>query len=78
MSGPSLRAAINEHCRQCVYDRACPGTWRQQVTLCRAEACSLWHVRPQTAVTIPESVVVWYGAEKGPFPPMGEAGGVPI
>jgi len=42
-----------------------PGTWRQQVTLCAAIECPLWHVRPKTTAAIPEAVLRWYGAEKG-------------
>lgn len=65
MKGQSLRTAVDKHCRQCIHDNLCPGTWRQQVTLCTAKECSLWHLRPKTASAIPESVLRWYGAEKG-------------
>jgi hypothetical protein len=42
----SLRKAINGYCRQCIYDSADAGTWRQQVTLCTSTECSLYPVRP--------------------------------
>jgi hypothetical protein len=44
---PSLRAAIDNKCRECIYDPT-PGngTWRQQVTACTAVDCSLYPVRP--------------------------------
>lgn len=61
----SLRKAINDHCASCVYDKCSPGTRLQQITLCSVESCSLWPVRPKTAHTIPESVIVSYGAKKG-------------
>ena len=41
-----LRQAIDGYCKQCVYDSCDVGTWRQQVTLCTIEKCSLHHVRP--------------------------------
>lgn len=67
MKGTSLRAAVDQNCKQCIYDIQSPSTWRQQVTLCAIKECPLWHVRPQTASDIPESVLRWYGAEKAPF-----------
>lgn len=42
----SLRALLNAHCRDCVYDPANGGTWRQQVENCTVKACSLYSVRP--------------------------------
>jgi len=67
MKGVSLRESINRHCKQCIVDPCSPGTWRQQVTLCSAENCDLWNVRPRTTAAIPESVLCWYGAEKRDF-----------
>jgi uncharacterized protein YjlB len=42
----SLRAAINEHCKQCVYDKGAEGNWRQQVTAWQGYSCKLSEVRP--------------------------------
>lgn len=43
----SLRKAINEKCRDCIYDPLSGlGNWRQQVTACTIKTCSLWPVRP--------------------------------
>lgn len=43
----SLRKAINDKCRDCIYDpQSGLGNWRQQVTLCTIKACPLWMVRP--------------------------------
>ena len=42
----SLRAAINAKCRECVYDPAAPGTWREQVAQCSVIRCPLWPIRP--------------------------------
>ena len=43
----SLRAAINEKCRGCIYDSEGRGTWREQVGQCTIVSCSLWKYRPQ-------------------------------
>ncbi len=43
----SLRKAINEKCKDCIYDPLSGlGNWRQQVAGCTSEDCSLWPVRP--------------------------------
>lgn len=42
----SLRKAINEKCKDCIYDPLDSGNWRQQVTGCTSRDCSLWLVRP--------------------------------
>ena len=43
---PSLRAAINANCKDCVFDSTESGTWRKQVENCPVKACSLYPVRP--------------------------------
>jgi hypothetical protein len=46
----SLRAAINAHCKWCIYDPKCGlGNWRQQVEACAITRCSLWPVRPTSS-----------------------------
>ena len=42
----SLRKAINEKCKECIYDRLQPGNWRQQVEGCLSPRCPLFAVRP--------------------------------
>ena len=44
----SLRSAINQHCKDCVYDDQAKGegTWRQQTEACTVTKCSLYDVRP--------------------------------
>lgn len=42
----SLRNAINAKCRDCSYDDAAPGTWREQVAQCSVTRCALWSLRP--------------------------------
>lgn len=43
----SLRAAINQQCKSCIYDpKAGTGTWRQQVEACTVKHCALYPVRP--------------------------------
>jgi hypothetical protein len=44
----SLRAAINAKCKECIYDRMAPGTWRQQVENCTCKRCPLYDVRPKS------------------------------
>lgn len=56
----SLRNAINEYCKSCIYDEMAMGTWKQQVTLCLVGNCKLFDVRPTTD-RIPASVLKYYG-----------------
>ena len=44
----SMRKAINEKCRDCIYDKCAPGNWRQQVEACAIVACSLYPYRPKS------------------------------
>ena len=60
----SLRKAVNDKCKDCIYDDAAAGTWRQQVTLCSSPDCPLYEVRPQTKALIPENVLIYYGIAK--------------
>jgi hypothetical protein len=59
----SLRIVINEKCKDCIYDPASSGTWRQQVALCRVKSCALYDVRPKPTSPIPESILRWYGVD---------------
>lgn len=43
----SLRKPIDDYCKECIYDPATEGTWRQQVSLCSVNSCPLWSVRPR-------------------------------
>jgi hypothetical protein len=45
---PSLRKAVDRHCRACIYDPSpCTrGTWREQVAACTSSHCPLFDVRP--------------------------------
>jgi hypothetical protein len=65
----SLRAAVNDHCKSCIYDNLAPGTWRQQVTLCDAISCPLYGVRRKTAYPIPESTLSYYGDKSASYQP---------
>jgi hypothetical protein len=42
----SLRKAINNKCKECIYDPYEPGTWRMQVEGCTSLHCPLYPVRP--------------------------------
>lgn len=46
----SLRKAINDKCKECIYDPiAGRGNWRQQVEACTSRACPLYIVRPTSS-----------------------------
>lgn len=45
----SLRKAINEKCRDCIYDpNSGLGNWRQQVQACTCTSCPLFPYRPKS------------------------------
>jgi hypothetical protein len=49
----SRTKAINEKCKDCIYDHAAPGSWRAQVEACTSEtSCALWPYRPLTIETL--------------------------
>ena len=56
----SLRQAVNDHCRSCIYDSKARGSWRQQTTLCSVTECNLHPVRPTTKSPIPNRVLDYY------------------
>jgi len=45
-SRPSLRDAIDAHCRACIFDPGTNGGWREQVASCSSSNCHLHAVRP--------------------------------
>lgn len=45
----SLRSAINQHCKNCIYDSiGGNGAWREQVQACTSYSCALFDVRPKS------------------------------
>lgn len=43
----SRAKAINQHCKDCIYDdQGGVGTWRQQVEACTVVKCALYEFRP--------------------------------
>lgn len=42
----SLRHAINERCKGCIYDPLSRGSWREQIAACNNTGCALHAVRP--------------------------------
>jgi hypothetical protein len=66
----SLRKKIDQNCKDCTYDSACPGSWRQQVALCSVKSCTLYDVRPKSTPPIPESILRWYGVDLAEFQPL--------
>ncbi|GGG04001.1 MULTISPECIES: hypothetical protein [Cysteiniphilum] len=57
--GLSLRKAINDKCKDCIYDPLDngAGTWRQQVEACKCKNCPIWKVRPLSSTKINSKVV---------------------
>ena len=51
----SLRGAINEKCKDCIYDPLAGGSWRKQVELCTCTDCPLYPVRPMTYGSKPKT-----------------------
>jgi len=47
----SMRKAINNHCKKCIYDEYSEGTWRAQVEGCTSKDCSLYQLRPITRIS---------------------------
>lgn len=49
----SRTKAINDKCKDCIYDPAVGGTWREQVEACTSQkSCALWPFRPVTTASI--------------------------
>jgi hypothetical protein len=47
MSPPFTRGrAIAAMCKDCIFDSASPGNWRQQVSACTSPGCPLFTFRP--------------------------------
>jgi len=62
------KQAINEKCRDCVYDPANGGSWRQQVTLCPCDDCAVWPWRPVSGSDLPEPLLDQYGVKDAEKP----------
>lgn len=45
-----FRARINDMCRDCIYDRGTPGTWRLHVENCSSPKCPIYDIRPRVGV----------------------------
>lgn len=42
----SRAKAVNQHCKDCIYDPSNGGNWRQQVEACSVTSCALYPIRP--------------------------------
>jgi len=42
----SRKKAIDNFCKECIYDKKQEGTWRGQVENCTATNCPLYNYRP--------------------------------
>ena len=51
-----LRAAVDQHCKSCIYDSAASGGWRQQVKNCSVSKCSLWEYRTKGYINTVDKV----------------------
>ena len=51
MKQRSKQQAINEKCKDCIYDPLAGGTWLAQTENCPATDCPLWEFRPITTIT---------------------------
>ena len=47
----SWRSAVNEKCKDCIYDEYGEGTWKAQVEACSMPDCALYAIRPVTGGT---------------------------
>ena len=47
------QTAINEKCKECLYDPEVEGTWRMQVEQCELTACALHPYRPKSRSNVP-------------------------
>jgi hypothetical protein len=65
----SMRKAINEKCKWCIYDQCAPGNWRQQVQACTISTCSLWAYRPKSSAGKAEAGSVQKTADLAPESP---------
>ena len=58
----SLRKAIDENCKECIYDPLAVGSWRKQVTLCTVNKCPLYPKKSSS----PECKVSFRWCQKAP------------
>ena len=47
----SIKQSVNENCKQCIYDPAESGNWREQVEACEMTRCPLFEHRPLTGAS---------------------------
>ena len=48
------KTAINEKCKECLYDPEVEGTWRMQVEACELTDCALYPYRPKSRSKMPD------------------------
>jgi len=51
----SRQKAIDNHCKNCIYDPYAGGTWRQQVEECTVTDCALYKYRPKSTVKLQQN-----------------------
>ncbi len=62
-----LRHAVNGKCRECIYCKSGPETWRQQVAACTSKTCRHYSVRPMPANGIARELTALEIPENGDF-----------
>ena len=71
----SLRHAINNKCRECIY---CPitgtGSWRRLCAACTSKPCPFWPVRPEPCPTNALALNALENSKNGKFTPILDAG----
>jgi len=64
----SLRRAINDKCKTCIYDPySGTGTWRQQTAACTSFKCPLYPVRPMPTDNTTGERIALTESENGQF-----------
>ena len=63
----SLRKAINDKCKECIYDPYAKGlgSWRQQVKDCTSPDCPLFRVRPLPEKGVASTKTAPFEAQNG-------------
>jgi hypothetical protein len=74
----SLRKAINDKCKECLYDQSGGGgNWRQQVTACTSFSCPLYPHRPVSRPSPTKSLTAPENTQIGPPADLVNLGGNP-
>lgn len=59
----SRKQAVEDKCKDCIYDPAIGLNWRKQVTMCSCTDCPLYPVRPLSSTPIAEVQLQFINAQ---------------